>query len=52
MEEIELQRKKSMSKKAYLDTMKSKRVFVPMNTGTRVINSKKDYNRQRYKRGN
>lgn len=39
-------------KKAYLDAMKSKRVLVPMNTGTRVTNSKKDYNRQRYKRGN
>jgi hypothetical protein len=44
--------KKGMTKKAYLEQMKSKRVFVPMNTGTRTFASKKDYNRQRYKRGN
>lgn len=44
--------KKGMTKKSYLDIMKSRRVSVPMNTGTKTFSSKKDYNRQKYKRGN
>lgn len=42
--------KKSMTKKAYLELQKSRRVTNDFNTGTRVFKSKKNPSRQERKR--
>lgn len=47
---IELNRKRTMTKKAYKEWLKTQRTLVLMNTGTRAHKSKKDYNRQEAKR--
>lgn len=47
--EIELNRKRTMTKKQYKDWLKTQRTLVYMNTGTRTHRSKKDYNRQKAK---
>ena len=47
---IELNRKRTMTKKAYKEWLKTQRTLVLMNTGTRTHKSKKDYNRQEAKR--
>lgn len=48
--DVELLKKKSMTKKAYLDSVRRDRENIKWNTGTRVHTSNKDYNRQRDKR--
>lgn len=48
--DVELLKKKSMTKKEYLNSMKRDRENIKWNTGTRVHTSNKDYNRQRDKR--
>jgi len=48
--DVELLKKKSMTKKEYLNSMKRDRENIKWNTGTRVHTSNKDYNRQRDKK--
>jgi len=48
--EADLLKKKSMTKKEYLNSMKRDRENIKWNTGTRVHTSNKDYNRQRDKK--
>jgi len=48
--DVELLKKKSMTKKAYLDSVRRDRENIKWNTGTRVHTGNKDYNRQRDKR--
>lgn len=48
--DVELLKKKSMTKKAYLDSVRRDRESIKWNTGTRVHTSNKDYNRQRDKK--
>lgn len=48
--DVELLKKKSMTKKSYLDSVRRDRENIKWNTGTRVHTSNKDYNRQRDKR--
>ncbi len=45
MKAIDMLARKSMTKKAYKEQAKKQRVFVPFNTGTRTMKSKKDYSR-------
>lgn len=46
---IELNRKRTMTKKAYKEWLKQQRTLVLMNTGTQAHKSAKDYNRQQKK---
>lgn len=50
MENIDLLKKKTMTKKQYLNSLKRDRQNIKWNTGTRVHTSNKDYNRQRDKK--
>lgn len=50
IDKVDLLKKKTMTKKAYLDSVRRDRENIKWNTGTRVHTSNKDYNRQRDKK--